>query len=73
MTKQRKQVNPMNNYKIGSFIAKKRKEQNLKQKDLAEKLFVTSQAVSRWENGDVEPSISTLQSLSDIFNVSIDS
>ena len=35
MTKQRKQVNPMNNYKIGSFIAKKRKEQNLKQKDLS--------------------------------------
>ena len=57
---------------VGDNIKSLRMKAGLTQKDLAEKLFVTSQAVSRWENGDVEPSISTLQSLSDIFNVSID-
>lgn len=57
---------------VGDNIKSLRMKAGLTQKDLAEKLFVTSQAVSRWENGDVEPSISTLQSLSDIFSVSID-
>lgn len=42
------------------------------QKQLADKLFVTAQAVSRWENGDVEPSLSTLAELARIFGVSTD-
>jgi len=57
---------------VGENIKKYRVESGLTQKDLAERLFVTSQAVSRWENGDVEPSITTLTALADIFGVSID-
>lgn len=57
---------------IGDNIKKLRTEHGMTQKDLADKLFVTAQAVSRWENGDVEPSISTVASMAKIFNVSGD-
>ena len=39
----------MNNEKIGQFIVALRKEKNLTQKDLAEKLHITDKAVSKWE------------------------
>ncbi|WP_127841612.1 zinc ribbon domain-containing protein [Actinomyces wuliandei] len=42
---------------IGSMIAQAREDQGLTQKDLAERLFVTRQAVSRWETGAVAPGI----------------
>lgn len=61
----------MNNYKIGSFIAKKRKELGLKQKDLAEKLFVTDKTISRWENGNYMPDLTILITLSQILNTSV--
>lgn len=41
----------MNQEKIGKFIAKKRKEKNMTQAELASKLNVTDRAVSHWENG----------------------
>ncbi len=41
----------MNQEEIGKFIAKKRKEKDLTQQELAEKLGVTYQAISKWENG----------------------
>lgn len=44
---------------------------NLSQDELAEKLFVTRQAVSRWENGDTVPNTETLKLLSKVFDVSI--
>ena len=43
----------------------------LSQEELAEKLFVTRQAVSRWENGETVPNTETLKQLSALFNVSI--
>lgn len=43
----------------------------LSQDDLAEKIFVTRQAVSRWENGETVPNTETLKLLSNLFNVSI--
>ena len=43
----------------------------LTQEELAEKVFVTRQAVSRWENGDTIPDIDKLKLLSNLFNVSI--
>ncbi len=52
-------------------IAKLRKEHSLSQDELAAKLFVTRQAVSRWENGDTTPNVDTLKSLSALFDVSI--
>ena len=48
-----------------------RTKSGLSQDELAEKLFVTRQAVSRWENGDTVPNTDTLKLLSKLFNVSI--
>lgn len=41
----------MNQTEIGTFIAKCRKEQNLTQAQLAEKLNITDRAISKWETG----------------------
>ena len=48
-----------------------RTKNGLSQDDLAEKVFVTRQAVSRWENGETVPNTETLKLLSKLFNVSI--
>ena len=48
-----------------------RTRSGLSQDDLAEKVFVTRQAVSRWENGETVPNTEALKLLSKIFNVSI--
>lgn len=48
-----------------------RTRSGLSQDELAEKLFVTRQAVSRWENGETVPNTETLKLLSKLFNVSI--
>ena len=48
-----------------------RTQNGLSQDDLAAKVFVTRQAVSRWENGDTVPNTDTLKLLSRVFNVSI--
>ena len=48
-----------------------RTRNKLSQDDLAEKVFVTRQAVSRWENGETVPNTETLMLLSKLFNVSI--
>ena len=48
-----------------------RTKNGMSQDELAEKVFVTRQAVSRWENGDTVPNTETLKLLSGLFNVSI--
>ena len=48
-----------------------RTRSGLSQDELAEKVFVTRQAVSRWENGETVPNTDTLKLLSNLFNVSI--
>ena len=48
-----------------------RTKHGLSQDDLAEKVFVTRQAVSRWENGETVPNTDTLKLLSGLFDVSI--
>jgi len=48
-----------------------RTKNGLSQDELAEKVFVTRQAVSRWENGDTVPNTETLKLLSKLFDVSI--
>ena len=62
----------MNQEKIGQFIKKIREENKLTQKELADKLGVTFQAVSKWENGKNVPDISILKEMSKMFNVDID-
>ena len=58
--------------KIGLFLSNERKKEKLTQKQLAEKINITFQAVSRWEKGISVPSLDVLDDLSRIFNVSID-
>ena len=48
-----------------------RTKNGFSQDELAEKLFVTRQAVSRWENGDTTPNTETLKLLSKLYKVSI--
>ena len=48
-----------------------RTKAKLSQDELAEKVYVTRQAVSRWENGDTVPNTETLKLLSKLFDVSI--
>lgn len=62
----------MDQEKIGNFIKKIRKDNNLSQKGFAEKLGVSFQAVSKWENGKNLPDISTLKEIKKQFNVNID-
>lgn len=62
----------LNLEKIGNKIATLRKQKNMKQNELAEALYVTHQAVSKWENGKSIPSIEILYDLTQLFNVSID-
>ena len=53
------------------IILELRTKSGLSQEELAEKVFVTRQAVSRWENGDTTPNTETLKLLSKLFDVSI--
>ena len=53
------------------MILRLRTEKGFSQDDLAAKVYVTRQAVSRWENGETTPSIETLKLLSKLFDVSI--
>lgn len=55
------------------MILELRTKNGLSQDELAEKLFVTRQAVSRWENGETTPNTETLKLLSQLFDVSINS
>ena len=52
-------------------ILQLRNREILSQEELAEKLFVTRQAVSRWENGETTPNVDTLKLLSKFYDVSI--
>ena len=61
----------MNQEKIGKFIAKKRKEKNMTQAELAAKLNVTDRAVSHWENGRRLPDVSLFKSTCEIFDISV--
>lgn len=58
---------------FGEKLKELRTKEGITQKGLGEKLNVTAQAISRWENNEVEPSISMLTTISKLFNVSVDS
>ena len=59
------------NMEAKEVILELRNRAGLSQDELAEKVFVTRQAVSRWENGDTVPNPETLKLLSRVFDVSI--
>lgn len=58
--------------KIGEIIKKSRKKSNMTQEQLANILSISSQAVSRWENGSATPDISYLPLLANLFGVTTD-
>ena len=58
--------------KIGRFIAERRKILGLTQKELADKLNVSFQSVSKWENGMSYPNIESLKDLAILLEVSVD-
>ena len=58
--------------KVGMRISEYRRSAGLSQDALAERLFVTRQALSKWENGTSIPSIDTVYELSRIFGVSFE-
>ena len=57
---------------LGRFIAQRRKELNLTQRELAEALHVTDKAVSKWERGAGCPDISLLEPLAEALGLSVD-
>ncbi len=61
----------MDQIKIGKFIAWKRKEKNLTQAQLAEKLGITDRAVSKWETGRSLPDASIMLELGGILGVTV--
>ena len=61
----------MNAEKTGRFISELRKEKDMTQQDLADRLYVSDKAVSRWETGRGFPEIGILEELSSVLNVSI--
>lgn len=61
----------MDTVKIGKFLKELRKEQNLTQEQLGEKVGVTNKTVSRWETGNYMPPLECLAILSELYGVSI--
>ena len=61
----------MDQIKIGKFIGEKRKEKNITQADLAEKLNITDRAISKWENGICLPDAANMPILCEILGISI--
>ena len=57
--------------KIGKFIANLRKEKNLTQEELAEKLYITDRAVSKWERGLSLPDADKMLDLCNILNINV--
>ena len=63
-----KQINKKD---FGEFVSRKRKEKNMTQKDIAEKLYVSIQDVSKWERGQSLPDISLLMPLAKLLDVEL--
>lgn len=61
----------MDQEKIGKFILKCRKQKNLTQSELAEKLGVTDKSISNWENGRNMPDLSLFKPLCELLDISI--
>ena len=58
--------------KVSNQIKKYRKNAEMTQTELAEKLYTTRQTVSKWEQGTIEPNIDMLIQLAQLFDVTVD-
>ncbi len=72
MIKENGGIAMINSIKVGNFITNKRKELNMTQGQLAEKLNVSFQAVSKWEKGTTYPNIEILYDLGIVLGVTVD-
>ncbi len=61
----------MDKKKVGNFISELRQEKGLTQRKLADRLFLTDKAVSKWETGSASPDTSVLVSLSQVLGVTV--
>ncbi|MFQ9923190.1 MAG: helix-turn-helix domain-containing protein [Beduini sp.] len=61
----------MNQLTIGKYIAQKRKEKNLTQIQLAERLNISNKTISKWENGNCMPDYSVIESLCQELSITI--
>ena len=61
----------MNQKKIGKFIAKVRKEKNMTQQELANKLDITDRAISHWENGRSMPDAGIMLELCKLLDINV--
>ena len=61
----------MDMVKMGSFLAQLRKDHNLTQAELGEKIGVTNKTVSRWETGNYMPPVEMLEQLSNLYDLTI--
>ncbi|MGN0458923.1 MAG: helix-turn-helix domain-containing protein [Eubacterium sp.] len=61
----------MNQYVTGAFIKKLREERKMTQAQLAQRLYISEKAVSKWETGKGFPDISLIDSLADALSVSV--
>ena len=61
----------MNQHDVGLFIASKRREKNLTQEQLAEKIGVSNKTVSKWETGKTMPDYSVVELLCQVLNISV--
>ena len=62
----------LNSIKVGNFIMNKRKSLGLTQQQLADKLNISFQAISKWENGTAYPNVEILRDLAIVLDVSVD-
>ncbi|MDD6658138.1 MAG: phosphoribosylformylglycinamidine cyclo-ligase [Lachnospiraceae bacterium] len=62
----------LDSIKVGNFIMEKRKALGLTQQQLADKLNISFQAISKWENGTTYPNIEILRNLAIVLEVSVD-
>lgn len=58
--------------KIGDQLKKARLDKNLTQEEVAEKIFVSRQSISNWENNKTYPDIGNVIALSDLYQISLD-
>ena len=61
----------MDQIKIGKFIAECRKQKNISQLQLAERLGITDKAISKWERGISKPNTSIMLELCEILGISV--
>ena len=61
----------MNQLLVGKFIAQKRKEKNLTQEQLAEKIGISNKTISKWETGKCMPDYSVIELLCEELNITL--